>query len=156
MFNKWWIHWYHWYHYQIVIHKLECLWFASMACSFRLLLTFDKPAGRDPDPNARPEATIASLAVRKSQEKNEEHGGPNGSRRGDSWHLDIIWHHEFFQVCSTLNVFLLLLWKKSGPSKAIYIYIQRSFLGILLVFHWTVMFEGRVQCSRKSSIRTNH
>ena len=27
-------HWYHLYQYQIVMIKLECLWFASMACRF--------------------------------------------------------------------------------------------------------------------------
>ena len=83
-----------------------------------------------------------------------EDGDPNRSRRGDSWHLDIIWHHEFFQVCSTLNMFCCCCGKtKVGPFHG---YIQRSFLGILFFFHWSVMFEGRVHCSRKSSISTNH
>ena len=157
MFNKWWIHWYHWYHYQIMIHKLECLWFASMPCSFLpVVVAFDKPEGRDRDPNARPEATVASLAVRKTQPTTKKWDLKMEIPMDPEEEILDIWTSydimSFFQLCSTLNMLLLLLWKKKWPFHG---YIQRSFL-VLLFFHWTVMFEGRVHCSRKGSIRTNH
>ncbi len=52
--------------------KLECLWFQNseldnMAWGFQERWWLLFPAGRDRDHNSRPEATIASLAVRKSQ-----------------------------------------------------------------------------------------
>lgn len=49
-----------------------------MACSFLpVVVDFDKPAGRDRDQNARPEATVASLAVRKSRKKTKKWDRPN-------------------------------------------------------------------------------
>ena len=72
------------------------------AASFRSLLTFDKPAGRDRDPNARPEATIApSLAVRKSQGKQRRNGADGTSEIPMDPEEEIsmtFGHHEFFSA----------------------------------------------------------